>query len=62
MQKDIFNLLNPAKNIGLSLSDSLLMTPSKAVTAIVGLGKDPCRNKSGCEYCDKTDCAFRKEK
>ncbi len=40
-QKDIFALLTPEKTIGLSLTDSLLMTPSKSVTAIVGV-KDRC--------------------
>ncbi|MBR6772402.1 MAG: Vitamin B12 dependent methionine synthase activation subunit [Clostridia bacterium] len=35
-QKDIFELLNCPKNIGLTLNGSLLMSPSKSVTAIVG--------------------------
>ena len=37
MQRDIFNALSCTKNIGVSLSDSLLMTPQKSVTAIVGI-------------------------
>lgn len=37
LQKDIFRLLDCPKNIGLSLNDSLLMTPTKSVTAFVGL-------------------------
>ncbi len=36
-QKDLFSLLTPEKTIGLSLSDSLLMIPSKSVTAIIGV-------------------------
>lgn len=36
-QKDIFNILDPAKHIGLTLNDSLLMSPSKSVTAFVGI-------------------------
>ncbi|MBE6572404.1 MAG: Vitamin B12 dependent methionine synthase activation subunit [Ruminococcaceae bacterium] len=36
-QKDIFKLLNCPKNIGLSLCDSFIMSPSKSVTAIIGL-------------------------
>ena len=36
-QKDIFRALNCPKNIGLSLTDSLLMSPSKSVTAIIGI-------------------------
>ncbi len=36
-QKDIFALLDPPKNIGVTLSESLLMMPSKSVTAIAGI-------------------------
>ena len=37
VQQDIFRILEPARRIGLSLNGSLLMTPSKSVTAIVGI-------------------------
>ncbi len=37
LQKDIFALLNPEKQIGVFLSDSFIMSPSKSVTAFVGL-------------------------
>lgn len=36
-QKDIFKVLNPNKYIGLTLNDSMLMSPSKSVTAIIGV-------------------------
>ena len=36
-QKDIFAVLDPARRIGLSLNESLLMSPSKSVTAIIGI-------------------------
>ncbi len=39
-QREIFRLLDPSRRIGLSLSDSLLMSPTKSVTAIVGLCKN----------------------
>ena len=39
-QKDIFSILSPEKHIGLFLTDSLLMSPSKSVTAIVGLAEE----------------------
>ena len=39
-QKDIFAFLSPNKYIGLSLNDSLMMSPSKSVTAIVGIFKE----------------------
>jgi hypothetical protein len=37
IQKDVFRLLDCEKNLGLSLSDSLLITPSKSVTAFMGI-------------------------
>ena len=37
VQKDIFRHLDCYKKIGVALNDSLLMTPSKSVTAIVGI-------------------------
>ena len=37
LQKNIFGLLDCPKNIGAFLSDSMLITPSKSVTAIVGV-------------------------
>ena len=36
-QKNIFSVLDPARRIGLSLNESLLMSPSKSVTAIIGI-------------------------
>ncbi len=39
-QKDIFNILNPEKHIGLTLNNSLLMSPSKSVTAFVGISEN----------------------
>ncbi len=37
LQKDIFLTLGCSKNIGLTLNDSLLMSPTKSVTAIIGI-------------------------
>ena len=36
-QKNIFNLLTPDKYIGLTLNDSLIMSPSKSVSAVIGI-------------------------
>lgn len=36
-QKEIFSFLGCYKQIGLSLNDSLIMSPSKSVTAIIGI-------------------------
>ncbi len=37
LQCDIFSLLDCSRKIGLTLCDSLLMSPSKSVTAIIGI-------------------------
>lgn len=38
MQKDIFAALQCEKHIGVTLNNNLFMTPSKSVTAIIGIG------------------------
>ncbi len=43
MQKDILVHLNTSLNIGLSMTDSYLLTPTKSVTAIV---KFPCQSQT----------------
>lgn len=64
-QRSITASLETAKRIGLTLTDSLLMAPSKSVTAVIGISRIPgdCagagREKRGCEGCDKTDCMYR---
>lgn len=63
-QKDWFRLLDITKNTGIELTDSLLMVPTKSVTAVIGLSPDklPCV-RQGCESCTMSQtCAFsRKE-
>jgi len=60
VQRDIFRLLDCEKNIGLCLNDSLLMSPSKSVTAFIGLSDTPAPSVSHkCERCPERDCAFR---
>ena len=36
-QREIFRLLDPPRRIGLTLNESLLMSPTKSVTAIIGI-------------------------
>ena len=40
LQKEIFGVLDCPKNIGLTLNESLLMSPTKSVTAIIGIKED----------------------
>ena len=60
VQRDIFRVLEPSRKIGLTLNESLLMSPAKSVTAIVGISKAPCgETHHTCGICDKKDCAYR---
>lgn len=60
LQTDIFAVLDCPRQIGLTLNASLLMSPSKSVTAIVGLSSQgreiPGR---GCASCGSVSCDFR---
>ena len=40
LQRDIFAALKLEKNLGMSLSEKCIMSPSKSVTAIVGIKKE----------------------
>lgn len=39
MQKEIFNILDCSRKIGLTLNDSMMMSPTKSVTAFIGVLK-----------------------
>ena len=59
-QKDIVEFLQTKKNIGMSLTESLMMVPVKSVTAIIGIGKE--KNKCtgpGCMICKNDKCPYR---
>ena len=61
LQEDIFRVLDCSRKIGLTLNESLLMSPSKSVTAIVGLHACPGEEiHRGCQSCSKTDCLYRR--
>ena len=60
-QSGIIAALEAGKRIGITLTESLLMVPSKSVTAVIGLSrrKAACILQ-GCEACTKKDCAYRR--
>ena len=73
LQRDIIRLLDTPRQIGLTLTESLIMLPSKSVTAIIGLERtdDPdhpasapqtncAAGRSGCASCTLTDCLYRR--
>ena len=58
-QPGIFRLLGAQRNIGITLTDSLLMLPTKSVTAVIGISDEEKPCPAGCAACDRTDCGFR---
>ncbi len=59
-QRKIVDFLCANKNIGLSLTESLMMVPKKSVTAIIGIGKEKNKcNGSGCMTCKAEKCPYR---
>lgn len=67
LQGWILKVLDAPKRIGLSLTQSNMLTPSKSVTAFLGVAHaNGCPQEggafeSGCSACDKKDCTMRKE-
>ena len=59
-QEGLLRLLGAQKHAGIALTDSLLMIPTKSVTAVVGLSPDGCDARTGCEACGRRDCAYRR--
>lgn len=61
-QKDILNALDAQNKIGLTVTDSLILTPTKSITAIIGVS-DTTQDKriNKCDYCrNYENCEFRK--
>lgn len=52
VQKDFLMALNAQRRIGLTVTESCLLLPSKSVTAIIGISDIPPEHKShGCAVC-----------
>ena len=64
LQSDIIRTLDCPRRIGLCLNQSLLMSPSKSVTALVGLGGSTSNApvpQNKCAGCAKINCTFREK-
>lgn len=60
-QPHVIRMLDSAKTIGLTITDSMMMVPSKSVTAVIGAGTLPIQcHRHGCEACGKMDCIYRR--
>ncbi len=58
-QRLLFPVLNCAKLIGLTLTDGLMMAPSKSVTAIIGLSEKTECVWNRCMTCGNINCPYR---
>ena len=62
LQCSVLDALDARRRLGIHLSESFLMTPSKSVTAVIGLSDTPQPARvRGCGYCAmKGNCDYRK--
>lgn len=60
-QEELLRILDAQKKIGLTMTDAYMLTPTKSVTAVIGITKEkePCK-KRGCKECAKKDCIYRR--
>lgn len=61
-QKEIITMLNCNKAIGLTVSDSFMLNPTKSVTAIIGITDKPCKHTNKCNQCNHINCEFRRQR
>jgi hypothetical protein len=67
-QRDFIRLMDLPRTIGVTPTDGGMLSPSKSVTAVMGIGrfvkhldKEPERcTLQGCEACRKKDCIYRR--
>jgi len=45
--------------MGITLSESALMTPIKSVSGVVGMGRDVVYREYSCDPCPRKDCPYR---
>ena len=60
-QKELLDMMEAPKKIGLTMTEGYMLTPTKSVTAVIGISDEeqPCHIK-GCEACSKVDCIYRR--
>lgn len=61
-QRELTRILDTPRRIGMTITDSCMMSPTKSVSAVIGVSRtqENC-HRHGCEVCAKKDCAFRRE-
>lgn len=60
-QKELLEMMEAPKKIGLTMTEGYMLTPTKSVTAVIGISDEEqlCHIK-GCEVCPKVDCIYRR--
>ena len=58
-QRKIFAILECEKKLGLTLTDGLMMAPSKSVTAVIGLSEEESCVWKKCQQCNNINCPYR---
>ncbi len=60
-QTNLFHLIG-SNPVGVSLSDSCLMSPIKSVSGIIGIGQGMHKQEYGCKVCGDEACIYRQRK
>ena len=62
LQKELLTALNGQRRIGLTVTESFLLLPTKSVTAIIGISSNPIsKGEHGCAVCSRRDnCNYSK--
>ena len=60
-QKELLQMTDASKKIGLALTEGYMLTPTKSITAVMGISSEArdC-TINGCEMCTKEDCIYRR--
>ena len=63
MQREYLRFLDAPRKIGLGMTESFLLTPTKSVTAVAGISSAPVpRGRRGCAVCSmQKTCAYRRK-
>lgn len=63
LQGQFLHVLNAPKQIGLNVSSTDMLTPTKSVTAVIGLSNNPIPQRArGCQTCSMNKkCQFRQK-
>jgi hypothetical protein len=58
---DLLRLLDAGRRLGLTLTRSMMMTPVKSVTALIGISDREEPRRRSCSNCGMKNCPYRKK-